>query len=1506
MKNRKRQIVGLAVAVLTAAIRVQAATWLNAVDGLYNDGSKWDTGLAPQAGTNGLFNKAGAYQVTFPAGGYTDRGTTEVSGYGTVTFDTTGTWWLKPANSVWGNPTFRMGGGAHGFNIEGANNAKAQLLLSNAVFKAFVSSTAMSNTLHAGLMNLYDPDGIDSGNTLVLGHDNTRKIYVAFEPGSSSRWKHINFRAKSSENIISINGGTHEVFGELNVADQTGPTTTGLVYLAGGELITRSVVRIGRSKTQLGRLVLATNGVWTAKYDPGIGSDGVGEVNLMGGTFYATNNTVNIGTGNAGTGTVNLISGRFCSTGYETRLGDNSTSAGRVTVSGGLMETKYFKCGNNGYGVANMTGGVWTNSGNATVGNYNGARGGMTISGGAFTSLDWLMVGSAATAIGNLTLAGGSTEFSDIMPGYNGGDGLVDVTGGINRFSRIRLGYAPCVRSLFQISGGTNTFFGNDGIIIGGQGKGEMIIDGGTVDSTQIRIGQNSNKTTAVSSLLINGGSTTLGTINVADNLNNAALLMLNGGVFAANQIRGWAGAAVKGGNGQALLQADGGTARARQNQTGFIQDFDSAQLGSSGLTIDTASFTVTIPQAFSNQTAISGRLLKVGAGTLTLSGANRHDNTVVAAGTLALSANDTLVNHVVVTNNGVLSLVGGATTLTLQTLTIGENTKPGWLSFDNTDTIVITQAAGLSLPFAKLTLLSPDTDGVYTLFTCAGNVPSSVLQNTEVSNPNLTKVYTLSAVYSSGTDTTDLKLTIQDKSSFVITERVWDGDTDSAWSTTGNWSDDTVPQAGEAALFTETPVNKTVTTVSGATAGILQFNASSSYTLGGAETLMLDNGGRFAEINATAGAHTVNAPLALPRTIIATEALNAGVTLAGPLSGNGGITKTGSGQLTLAAANSFKGITRVNGGRLTLGHAEAFGSAPADRENLVLQSGTLQYTGAPAAASRGFTLSADTPTSAVVLDVQEALSLSGQLWASAGVLVKRGPALLTLSVSGSDNKLSVGNGMTQDSDLLFPEGGDSPTDGYTGFTVAEGTVRISGSSDAVTRIENVATIGARTTQGTVSPALEIDGGTVYLGGGSMHTYIGAYTPAGSAMTNPALRVMNGATLNVNTLRFGYSTTGTALAPEFLVDNATVNAYWMVAFSDQASGMSSTILRNNSVLSTTANEIQAGNSFNVLVDNSLLTVLTLSSRLNFSGNASGTMLLQNNGRLAVPRIVMDSTKGVTLAFDNGIFQPTASGMMLFRNDNKHTVDIRNNGATFEVGNGLTYTVARPLTGVGGLTKTGAGTLVFGATLQDNMTSTNATGLIAGNYEGLTTVAAGTLAISNGTIRADAHVQVNAGSGVALNLSQGSVQMGSVSGNGTVMNGRLTAMLSPGTSSGTIDKLTIDSILFASGATNFLCDIEQEAEGSQILTNDIVAVTGTFSGNCSVNFNRTAETPLTIPFTVERLMTYNPANGTPDVSNWKVQPQGVGVSASNILGVFTASEGVISVHVRYSGTTIMFL
>ena len=1480
-------------------------------DTLFTTPGNWG-GSVPAQGDQATI-KATGVTVTFPSGGYEDKSVTEVDNRASVTFDTRGTFWLKPANSTWGNPTFRIGGGSHSFNIEGVNNAKAQMLVSNAVIHAVATANEVTTTFESGYFDFYKPDGIASGNLLIIGHDQDRRHAVIFQPGTTSLWDRLHFRAKGPENVIRINGGRHEVFNEFKICNQGNPGTTGTIHIAGGELVTHYFNHLGDNTAQVGQVVIAPGGQWTSRQSIEIGAGGYGIIDITGGTLWQDcsggNHDLRVGHGAGRTGIVNVVDGRLINTNYQVVVGYNGI--GFLNQSGGRVDAFYTHVGFNSSstGSLHISGGTWVNLGNGSVGN-NG-YGEMTVSGGSFSAdKDVINVGKNAAAVGRLTLAGGNTSFVNLRPGQDGGDGIITVTGGTNRFETLAVGNNPSARSLVRIGGGTNDIWGGNALCVGSGGFGEVEIYGGITVARQIRIGLDASRTNAISCLTVSGGLVRVpntGVINVGDSANNSGHIVLDGGVLETPVLRGWSstplsqrGAAY----GSATLAANGGTVRAtRDTSTDFVRCFDLAALGSLGLTIDTAGYNITTDQIFSNQLDAAGSLIKAGVGTLTLSGVSGHAVTAVAGGVLTVSGSGTPGDSVIVTNGATLSLMGDPTGITLQTLTLGDGSTSGWLELDPSDTITITEADGLRLPFARLRLSDAFDDRSHTLFTCAGTVTLAELEGLEVANPIDGKAYTFAANTVSGTTT--VTLTIQDKTEIILPQHVWDGDSGGAWGTGGNWTNNAAPQAGEAAVFPDAAVSKFVTVTTDAAAGALSFESSSGgYTLTGTDTLTLDNNGTAGAINVLSGTHAVSAPLALVRTIAADVAPNAELTVS-ELAGSGNIAKTGDGMMRLDGANTFTGAITANGGLLDITTADAFGAASPDRANLMLASGTLRYSGSAASKTRGFTVSAPSATVAAVLDTQSDLTLDGTFWNDRGALIKRGAGMLELRPAG-ESKLTSGDGTVvnnapAEANLDFTADGASPTTGFAGLTVAEGALRIVGNADTVTRLQHIVFIGTKTTQGTAQPALEIDGGTVLIGGGSKHTYVGAWATSGSSLTNPAVRVTGGATATFDTLNIGHSG-GSACYPELLVDGSTIETYWANNLAGQNNGLATTVVRNGSTLVTLNNETRINNAFSILIDNSTFAtrnIANANARLIFGGNARGTLTATNGGRIAFPHIIMESShaEGVRFLFDNGIFQPTMDGTMLFRNDDKHTVAFAAGGGTFEVNDGITYTVARPLTGVGGLTKTGTGTLVLAPTLVDAGDVTNATGLIAGDYDGVTRVAAGTLAVSAGTIRPTAHVAVDAGA--TLDLSASTVALGKLSGTGVAANGTLAAaIIAPGGNDGDVATLTVAGLDFT--GTTFQCDVVQDGNGA-VIKNDILDITGPVSGAGFVDFGRSAINQLAVPVTLT-VGRYNPANGTPNVSVSKAR----GIGHSSVIGVFSAANGEIRVTLRYTGGTILEL
>jgi autotransporter-associated beta strand protein len=227
-----------------------------------------------------------------------------------------------------------------------------------------------------------------------------------------------------------------------------------------------------------------------------------------------------------------------------------------------------------------------------------------------------------------------------------------------------------------------------------------------------------------------------------------------------------------------------------------------------------------------------------------------------------------------------------------------------------------------------------------------------------------------------------------------------------------------------------------------------------------------------------------------------------------GRIVGSTGLTKSGAGTLTVQTANTYTGVTTLNGGVLAInsvadaGLASAIGSAPVAASNLVLNAGTLRYTGPDASTNRAATIGG-----AVTLDVTAStLSLGGSLVAGAnpGSLTKSGAGTLVLRGNASYTGLTTIAGGT----LQLGENGD--TGSVAGDIVNDGNLAISRSNN-VTFTNAISGTGSLQKRGDgeviLTAANSYAGGTTVQAG---TLWLGSGTAAG---TGPIV-VADGAQLN--------------------------------------------------------------------------------------------------------------------------------------------------------------------------------------------------------------------------------------------------------------------------------------------------------------------------------------------------------------------------------------------------------
>lgn len=134
-----------------------------------------------------------------------------------------------------------------------------------------------------------------------------------------------------------------------------------------------------------------------------------------------------------------------------------------------------------------------------------------------------------------------------------------------------------------------------------------------------------------------------------------------------------------------------------------------------------------------------------------------------------------------------------------------------------------------------------------------------------------------------------------------------WTGTADSDWNNENNWSTSKVPTGAS-----------NVTIPNDANISLTSASIASTITLAGSATLTMDG---------VTAANIKNIEVPANKTLTIDVASGKTATV-GLITGEGALAKTGAGELTLSAANTFAGGVVINGGVVTRGATNAFGAA--------------------------------------------------------------------------------------------------------------------------------------------------------------------------------------------------------------------------------------------------------------------------------------------------------------------------------------------------------------------------------------------------------------------------------------------------------------------------------------------------------------------------------------------------------------------------------------------------
>ena len=725
---------------------------------------------------------------------------------------------------------------------------------------------------------------------------------------------------------------------------------------------------------------------------------GTGVLTLSGNNSYTGGTAIHAGT-LAATSDVNLgdASGTLSFNGGTLQVGSGFTSGRGVSIGSG--------------GAVISSGGTATFSGNITgSGSLRGTGGGAITLGGAndYTG-DTSMTGGGTMYINNVSALAGSTLNLD-----GGGSFTFTVSG-------------PTTYNLGGLKGSQN-FLLYDTFSIGANGQSTTYSGSISQTGSLIKVGGGnltlSGTNTYSGNTTVSGGTLTLGNVNAISN----STISMNGGALGF------------------------GVAGTQTYRLGGLSG--SGSLANSGNTLSVGGNGQST--MFSGSLSGSGGLVKLGGGTLRLSGANTYsgdtrissgvlnlvDLDAVSGSTLDMNASDT--GSVSFSGYGVYNIAGLKGSRNLDnggnTLSVGANGQ------STTYSGAIAGFGGFEKVGAG-TLVFTGNNSYYGTTTISGGA-------LEIGAGGLSGSLTGDVVNNSTLVFNKSGTTYYD-GSISGTGSVSKSGTGELILTSGSsYTGDTRVLAGSLTLAHAAALSGTTLDLNGSDAGSVSFSLSGSQTV----TLGGLKGSRNLEIG---------------NDFLSVGSNGQGTTYSGSLSGTGGLIKVGEGTMALTGNNSYTGGTMIRGGILSVSSDAALGNA----------SGSVTINGATLRETAGFNLG-------------RAITLAG----SGGTI--------DFSAGGTGSVLSFSGNVTGIGDLTILANG-STSGGSVGMLLISGNNSYLGTT---TIGSGVVSINSSTAFGNASNTVILSGGAIYTG--VTNVSMAQNLQMGSA--GGSLRVASGGTLNLS------------------------------------------------------------------------------------------------------------------------------------------------------------------------------------------------------------------------------------------------------------------------------------------------------------------------------------------------------------------------------------------------------
>jgi autotransporter-associated beta strand protein len=990
-----------------------------------------------------------------------------------------------------------------------------------------------------------------------------------------------------------------------------------VVSLSGASKLTLAGVIANSGATAEPLTITGTGSAGTAvlstanTYGPAAGTTGT---TLSGGVTVQAGNSTALSTGDVNiTGNSTLQSGAA-----------NLNLANNIAVGGGVTAT------------------VDNNGNNLTLGGVIGGGGSL-----AKISAGTLTLGSANTYGGNTAINAGTLSIS--------ADGSFGTAPGSATPNSIVLNGGDLLAT------GNATLNANRGVGIGatsGSTPGTALIDAAsgqtlTVNGTIASAGNSGADNLTVNSLASSPGTVMLGGANTfsGNTVISAGTLQLANSLALQNSVLNYSSGSLTFGSGitaATIGQFTGSQSLSLNNQA----------VTPAGVTLTIGGNNAT--WSYGGSFSGLGSLIKVGTGTLTLTGNNSYSGTTTCnAGALALPAGGVinggavfgqgiLVNGGSLTSTGTstLNAAGNAFSETSGTVSLGDVNEPNAAN----DGLLISLTGG---SFSATSVGLGRTVSVTTAPTATAPQSAATGGGFYVNgaSASISGALTLGVGANGANSSADARV---DGGSLSVGGKVTIGDTSNTrWNILqvngGTFtSSDTVNGLVIAQNYLTT-ANSSELFISGGTASATKISFGiSSDTLVNTGWIIVTNGSLYigsggivlghatdvaniSLLNGLLGA-TANWSSSLGMQLSGTgftiQAADSGgtahnITLSGVLSGAGGLTNTGSGTLTLnSSGNTYSGLTTINGGTLNINSEWALGGA--NYSGLTFNNnGTLQY------ASTLLNSTTDISTKPVTFTGNGAVDVNGHAITFANPIGNSGPGGLTLTSSLANGTLMLSGANTYagvttvNSGTLLVTG----STGAGGLTVSNSTVGGTGTiGGAATNLANavlapgIGGIGTLTFGGalTLSPASTNTFAVTTSGGASDKVVVTGLLTA----SNSVVRVTSGTALLPSTnILFTYGTVSGTLNPSVVFDVAPVHPALLV---DNGSGQISLVIPDNPPVAGTASYTRnAGISLHISITNllanatdaygdtlSLVGVTTSTNGVTLV-NSSGNLLYQN-------------------------------------------------------------------------------------------------------------------------------------------------------------------------------------------------------------------------------------------------------------------------------------------------------